>query len=459
MYEGLGDFIARRRFLFEKLLRPFFGPLTMHLHSSLRRVHRSARRFALAIAIVGGSAALHRSVQAGYPETFERVERLLGVGWGDGYQACRSSGIRPLADCPPRTYASQHNSPLDRVRGCKSGTGVRSFYDAFDDQCDRLGGTVAPMFPKTNAACDACDGSTPIVWSDQIEAAETPFHGSLHGHAPHNHTHRVQSPTLAAPVQPTVPHTETDNQSTKMTTADGSAEEENQVDDDESLLIEPTSESSIESPSDIGIDATTDEAIDDAIESPDESNEASTSLPRRLKSPSFLTNKPAADSELLIGEDLPVQVRSSWPTESQPDPPSAPDAAADTADEAPQAEQTEQPAPADLDSLLNQFDAIGAGSTMLPSQTQRLPMTSPIGPNAPETSSTFRLPTPDVAPAKEETSLLSGEGGPSEPRIARLPQRLGAQTAKRLTTAADAPIVTSRVYRDVPAGLIIRQPQ
>jgi len=44
---------------------------------------------------------------ADWPEAIDRLGRFCGFGWGDGYHACQSSGTRPLANLPPRTFADR----------------------------------------------------------------------------------------------------------------------------------------------------------------------------------------------------------------------------------------------------------------------------------------------------------------------------------------------------------------
>ena len=68
------------------------------------------------------------SIQAGGFEPIQRLGRNCGFGWGDGYHACKSSGCRPGADLPPRSYSKQFSG------GCLPGSlcASKSFYDQFD---------------------------------------------------------------------------------------------------------------------------------------------------------------------------------------------------------------------------------------------------------------------------------------------------------------------------------------
>lgn len=457
---------------------------------------RSVRRLALVSAIIGGSVVLHQSVQAGYPETFERVERLLGVGWGDGYQACRSSGIRPLADCPPRTYASQNNSPLQRMRGCESGKLARSFYDVFDNQCDRLGGcdglsggvggTVAPMFAKSPQACDACDGSTPINW-DALPSTAGPSIVRDANAAP------MHAPV---PQQPPAPRTVLESPATSGTdavspsSADPSSADPSNTDGSEDLLIDDsTSEGPVDSPSDIAPTpvAPADEGVSknvsatassDGDASDIKSSDTATDLllPKRLDSPTTLTRR----SQIQVGQDLPMQIHGEWPSESNtppvvnefitPDKDSAnsnqtPDF--DRADPNSEIQRLEDEMRSDttndLDSLLNEIESLGRVQSQ--PQVKRLPspQTTQTSDPSPAVSPTIiRLPT-TTSPGFEDTSRLDGTATSESTRIARLPERLPQQSATQPPSVSD-PRPTKlpaakRVFRDVPANLIIRQPR
>ncbi|MFK8110768.1 MAG: hypothetical protein AB8B91_01120 [Rubripirellula sp.] len=89
------------------------------------------------------------------PRPVERLGRVHGFGWGDGYHTCKPSGIRLIADLPPR---SQTQSVAPK-RG-------KTFYDRFDAQnCDQPG-------------CDGCASTmsfegSPTVFRDSV-VIETP---------------------------------------------------------------------------------------------------------------------------------------------------------------------------------------------------------------------------------------------------------------------------------------------
>lgn len=64
----------------------------------------------------------------------DRFGRLVGVGWGDGYHACESSGLRIGADLPPRSYAHRRDHRHPRLARAAAGLGrtTATFYDRFD---------------------------------------------------------------------------------------------------------------------------------------------------------------------------------------------------------------------------------------------------------------------------------------------------------------------------------------
>ena len=57
---------------------------------------------AFAAGLLAATLAVDGPLVAGVAESWERWERLQGLGWGDGYHACAPSGHRPFADLPPR---------------------------------------------------------------------------------------------------------------------------------------------------------------------------------------------------------------------------------------------------------------------------------------------------------------------------------------------------------------------
>lgn len=80
-------------------------------------------------------ATLAMTVQAlaQIPRPIERLGRLHGVGWGDGYHACKSSGICLTNDLPPKSATKLSGN----LRG-------NTFYDHFDrGHCDGCDSTYA----------------------------------------------------------------------------------------------------------------------------------------------------------------------------------------------------------------------------------------------------------------------------------------------------------------------------
>lgn len=66
-------------------------------------------------------------------ERFERLERLHGFGWGDGYHSCYDAGPRLFADLPPRPYASGARQPSHHgCSNCFPAPAPATFYDRFD---------------------------------------------------------------------------------------------------------------------------------------------------------------------------------------------------------------------------------------------------------------------------------------------------------------------------------------
>ncbi len=79
---------------------------------------RSAVCVALVCLPLAGFTLQAKSVRAEFPETLARAGRLCGCSWGDGYHTCSSSGVRPLADLPPRSYPARVGSLDERMAGC-----------------------------------------------------------------------------------------------------------------------------------------------------------------------------------------------------------------------------------------------------------------------------------------------------------------------------------------------------
>lgn len=91
---------------------------------------------------------------ADHPASIQRVGRLLGFGWGDGYHVCRDGGCRPGADLPPQGFPDQFGPK--KTRGGWTGcSGCGKIYPA---------GTALtrPHVANCAGSCDAgsCDDPT-----------------------------------------------------------------------------------------------------------------------------------------------------------------------------------------------------------------------------------------------------------------------------------------------------------
>ncbi len=97
--------------------------------------------------------------------------RLLGIGWGGGYHACKSSGEHCVADLPPRSYeAYQRHQAKLRSKACRKQTACSTVYDHFDagcgDCCDG-GCRLSDEHAGCDGGCDqACDSSVEVSPSD-----------------------------------------------------------------------------------------------------------------------------------------------------------------------------------------------------------------------------------------------------------------------------------------------------
>ncbi len=110
---------------------------------SRRMLGGRVRRFFIAAVAVGGLVPACSMVSDGiamaeHPQPANRLGRVAGAGWSDGYHACESSGARLLADLPPVGYAQRMD--LNRTRlatHCpQASTAPATYYDHFDRACD-----------------------------------------------------------------------------------------------------------------------------------------------------------------------------------------------------------------------------------------------------------------------------------------------------------------------------------
>ncbi len=114
-------------------------------------------RAALMSVVLGPTAAW-----AGFPKPLETAGRLYGVYWGDGYHACASSGIRPGADLPPKSYSARHRSGSRVAReGILHRIGA-TYYDRFDAANARACGSPG----CGSGACDC--GPVTVIHGSQV---------------------------------------------------------------------------------------------------------------------------------------------------------------------------------------------------------------------------------------------------------------------------------------------------
>lgn len=79
-------------------------------------------------------------------EVCDCAGRVLGIGWSDGYHACKSSGRHCIADLPPKSYAAYRRH---QATSCRKTDGCATIYDHFDTSCGS----------RCDRGCDvACDG-------------------------------------------------------------------------------------------------------------------------------------------------------------------------------------------------------------------------------------------------------------------------------------------------------------
>ncbi|MCS7468341.1 hypothetical protein NZK35_16945 [Stieleria sp. ICT_E10.1] len=134
------------------------------------RRKRLATVAALTLAALSVTAANHAlpDAHADHPATMQRLGRLLGVGWGDGYHVCRDSGFRPGADLPPHGYPDQFGPAICRD-GCGQiyppGTGLSQVHSGLPHLLTGLPSLPAVsgpvVYPSGVAPCDneGCDAS------------------------------------------------------------------------------------------------------------------------------------------------------------------------------------------------------------------------------------------------------------------------------------------------------------
>ena len=135
-------------------------------------------------------------VSAEITAPLHRLGRACGFGWGDGYHACRCSGIRPGADLPPRSYCQNCNRHVvDGRCGCGvigpvSETGV-----AYRGRC----ATRTITSPYSSCDGPSCDDAsyaqfdTGPKFSDQTQIPIEHENSEMHAPNPMAHSTGVET--------------------------------------------------------------------------------------------------------------------------------------------------------------------------------------------------------------------------------------------------------------------------
>ena len=100
------------------------------------------------------------------PRPIQRLGRLHGVGWGDGYHACQSSGVRPLADLPARSQVRAKGGPL------------MTFYDQFDAANSKAKGSCSGCSSCDFGGCNCDDAPTWSPSDRSVTGTKTIVNGS-----------------------------------------------------------------------------------------------------------------------------------------------------------------------------------------------------------------------------------------------------------------------------------------
>jgi hypothetical protein len=107
-------------------------------NATMRR--RAYRRYVFVLASLGLGviSGWKTFVVAEHPEPINRLGRILGQGYSDGYHACQSTGTRLLADLPAKSYTHRGAatpSPSAK-RFHQRADSFATYYDHFDGACD-----------------------------------------------------------------------------------------------------------------------------------------------------------------------------------------------------------------------------------------------------------------------------------------------------------------------------------
>jgi hypothetical protein len=172
--------------MFDKSTRQTKPKSTSHDSDRLPRsvVCFVAIRLAVCSVVIAGGWFSCGFLIADEPRPIERLGRWSGYGWGDGYHACESSGLRVAADLPPRSYASTFGNHQSRFGGSSCGAGCSqcghggrniTFYDRFDavnaegfdsSSCDQYG-------------CDGVGGNEHLGFDDNSSDSSNAFSATL----------------------------------------------------------------------------------------------------------------------------------------------------------------------------------------------------------------------------------------------------------------------------------------
>ncbi len=108
--------------------------------STGKAIAPTRRRLALVAVAVGFGLVpgLNAIAIADQREPLNRLGRIAGRGYSDGYHACKTTGIRVLADLPPTSYSHRGDVLKSFLASGKTqqATGFATYYDQFDHACD-----------------------------------------------------------------------------------------------------------------------------------------------------------------------------------------------------------------------------------------------------------------------------------------------------------------------------------
>lgn len=94
------------------------SPLCQHDRTFTEQSSHRRSWLTAVVAVSFGALVWASPSTAGFPEAIERGGRFCGCGYGDGYHTCYSSGMRPLANLPPRTFPARVGTAGEKIYGC-----------------------------------------------------------------------------------------------------------------------------------------------------------------------------------------------------------------------------------------------------------------------------------------------------------------------------------------------------